>query len=162
MSKQISKITVNVYIIQMSSLLCHMHSNLGKRNVRLNFPVTQATDHMWYLGLVLQKQRTQFSQVNSKHCWFQLQKWWEKKGAKKLSYDSLEVNMHLVLSEQLIRTVYKTAYQNSLSEQLIRTAYQNSLSQDLIRLPLKHHNLKLNVWTKWKWSDFGFKYSLVK
>ena len=81
-----------------------------------------------------------------------------KKGAKKLSYDSLEVNMHLVLSEQLIRTVYKTAYQNSLSEHLIRTAYQNSLSehlirtsyqnslsQDLIRLPLKHHNLKLNV-----------------
>lgn len=136
-----------MYIIQMSSLLCHMHSNLGKRNVRLNFPVTQATEHMWYLGLVLQKQRTQLSQVNSKHCWFQLQKWWEKKrGLKKLSYDSLEVNMHLVLSEQLIRTVYKTAYQNHLSEQLIRTAYQNRLSEQLIRTA--YHK----TWLRYHWN----------
>ena len=86
----------------------------------------QTTCDIWDLFYKSNVRSSHKSTVNT--AGFSFKNGGRKKGAKKLSYDSMEVNMHLVLSEQLIRTVYKTAYQNNLSEQLIRTAYQNSLS----------------------------------
>ena len=91
----------------------------------------QTTCDIWDLFYKSNVRSSHKSTVNT--AGFSFKNGGRKKGAKKLSYDSLEVNMHLVLSEQLIRTVYKTAYQNSLSEQLIRTAYQNSLSEQLTK-----------------------------
>ena len=87
----------------------------------------QTTCDIWDLFYKSNVRSSHKSTVNT--AGFSFKNGGRKKGAKKLSYDWVEVNIHLVLSEHLIRT----AYQNSLSEKLIRTAYQNSLSEKLIR-----------------------------